>query len=139
MKTIARLILVAMLACASGCVRTDWIDATLVTVDVTGAWLGFFRSDNQLSYEVRFEFEQHGAKVQGSLQTTGAGMNWWSPNSGPIAGTVAGDVFRFRQTNGPLTGELTVSGDEMTGNVTLRGSAPIVLRRVGSSAPPRSQ
>src|SRR5262249_24899261 len=108
-------------------------------VDVTGSWLGSFRADNQLSYEVRFEFEQQGPKVQGSLQTAGAGTNWWPNNSGPIAGTVAGDTFRFRQTNGPLTGEMTVNGDEMRGTVTLRGPAPIVLRRVGSSAPPRSQ
>ena len=134
MNTLARMILVAVLACASGCARSDWIDATLVTADVTGEWLGFFRSDNQLSYEIRLELEQHGPKVEGVLRTTGAGTNWWPNNSGPIAGTVAGDVFRFRQTNGPLVGEVTVSGDEMAGTVTLRGQAPIVLQRVGSSA-----
>ncbi len=34
---------------------------------------------------------------------------------GPIEATVAGDVFSFKQTNGPFTGEMTVSGDEMSG------------------------
>jgi hypothetical protein len=38
MKTIARLILMAVLACGSGCAKSDWIQQTLVTVDVTGTW-----------------------------------------------------------------------------------------------------
>ena len=41
MKTIAWGILVAALACVSGCARPDWIEQTLVTVDVTGTWEGF--------------------------------------------------------------------------------------------------
>jgi hypothetical protein len=55
--------------------------------------------------------------------------------AGPIAGTIAGDVFTFSQTNGQATGELTVSGDEMTGEILQPHRFPIVLRRVGS--PPR--
>ena len=41
MKVIAgALIIVAALAFGSGCARTDWIERTLVTVDVTGTWYG---------------------------------------------------------------------------------------------------
>jgi len=38
MNTICRLILVAVLALGSGCAKPDWIDQTLMTVDVTGTW-----------------------------------------------------------------------------------------------------
>jgi hypothetical protein len=40
MRTIAGLLLAATLAFGSGCARSDWIDRTLVTVDVTGVWDG---------------------------------------------------------------------------------------------------
>ena len=40
MRTIAWAILVAALAGGSGCARPDWIEQTLVTVDVTGTWRG---------------------------------------------------------------------------------------------------
>jgi hypothetical protein len=36
MNTIARVIFVAMLAFGSGCAKPDWIQQTLVKVDVTG-------------------------------------------------------------------------------------------------------
>jgi hypothetical protein len=40
MKTIALLILVAVLTCGVGCAKSDWIQQTLVTADVTGTWVG---------------------------------------------------------------------------------------------------
>ncbi len=44
MNTIGRVILVAMLAFGFGCARPDWIQDTLVTVDVTGVWSGEMRN-----------------------------------------------------------------------------------------------
>ncbi len=46
--------------------------------------------------------EQHGPKVEGSVRRYGAmpGQVGHGELSGPIEGTVAGDVFSFRQTNG---------------------------------------
>jgi hypothetical protein len=40
MNTITRVILMAILAFGSGCAKPDWIEQTLVTVDVTGRWTG---------------------------------------------------------------------------------------------------
>ena len=37
------------LVLASGCVRQDWIDRTLVTVDVTGVWEGAQRGPNYVN------------------------------------------------------------------------------------------
>ena len=40
MKTIAGVLIVAALVFGSGCATSDWIERTLVTVDVTGTWFG---------------------------------------------------------------------------------------------------
>jgi hypothetical protein len=39
-STTAWLLLAASMILASGCADKDWIDRTLVTVDVTGTWNG---------------------------------------------------------------------------------------------------
>ena len=114
----------------SGCAKQDWIDRTLVTVDVTGTW----RSTS--GWE--FNLEQEGLRVTGSVRpSSGASQYWLQP--GPIRGSVAGDVFRFTDSRDYLEGEVTVSGDEMNGTARLRGSQePIYLRRVDPSSPPAS-
>ena len=133
MNTIARVILVAVLACGSGCARRDWVEQTLVTVDVTGTW----RSTTGGLLELTLE--QQGSRVRGSMRLIG---NPGITNlSGPIDGTVSGDTFSFR---GPsTTGEMTVNGDEMIGAVRGIGTAaagspsriPFTLQRVNSSPP----
>jgi len=127
------LILMVILVVGVGCAKPDWIQQTLVTVDVTGTWQG---STTDGWFE--FVLQQQGAKVTGSVLVRGlrgSGNNI----SGPIDGAMAGDVFSFRQTNGNLTGETTVTGDEMSGQVRVLSRNQILLRRVDSSAPPRSQ
>jgi hypothetical protein len=137
MKTIARVLLGAMLACSTGCTPPDWIERTLVTVDVTGTWNGASSVRVSGAYPtVWVEFQQAGPKAKGS---TRASMGSSTGAAGPIEGTIAGDVFTFRQTNGRLQGELTVSGDEMSGEILQPLRFPIVLRRVGSPPPPDSR
>jgi hypothetical protein len=121
----------AALVLASGCARPDWIQQTLVTVDVTGTWVG-------RGGTLELKLEQQGTKVTGSILVIGAQPV--ARISGAIDGSVAGDVFQFKQTGGTdvrYEGEMTVSGDEMTGNVRsvlgTRGQA--TLRRVDSSRP----
>ena len=138
MNTIVRVILVAVLACGSGCARKDWIEQTLVTVDVTGTW----RSTEGGLLEL--ELEQQGANVKGSFRRRGLPQHLGGSTSGAIQGTVSGDVFHFRQTSGPfgpLQGDMTVIGDEMSGKIAPNpvGSGVDTLLRVERSAPPRSQ
>ena len=40
MKRLIGLLIATTLEIGSGCAKPDWIDGTLVTVDVTGTWTG---------------------------------------------------------------------------------------------------
>jgi hypothetical protein len=115
-----------VLAC--GCARPDWIQNTLVTADVTGAW-------RSTTGNLELKLEQQGAKVAGYLAyLAGSG----STVTGEIDGSVRGDVLRFKQTSGRnigLQGEMTVSGDAMNGSLrSLIGTrAQVRLQRVESA------
>ena len=128
-----------MLACGSGCAKPDWIQQTLVTVDMTGTW----RSTEGGLFELALE--QKGAEVTGSFLRQGLPQAQGGNTSGGIEGSVAGDAFRFKQTTGTfanLEGDMTLSGDEMSGKVTpspAGAGARIILRRVSSSPRPASQ
>jgi hypothetical protein len=135
LKTIAWLIFVAALAFGSGCVRADWIGRTLFTVDVTGVWYGELRTSVH-RMELSIDLKQDGPKVEGSLLGKGFVPTLLRDVPGPVEGTVSGEGFEFRRTNGPLRAHMTVSGDEMTGQAdTGFGPGQVFLRRVHS--PPR--
>jgi hypothetical protein len=106
---IACLVIGFLVLTASGCARSpDWIEQTLVTVDVTGVWRGVMTCCGGNSFTWELTLQQVGPKVTGQL----SGVN--PSQSGPIEGTVNGDMFYFRTSRG-ATGNLQVSGDEMTG------------------------
>jgi hypothetical protein len=136
----ARLLIVATLLFVLGCVKQDWIDRTLVTVDVTGTWSGYTGGGSGAvgsGVDFRLELEQHGSTVKGRF--AGGWGNSGRLGDGPIEGTVAGDVFRFKETRGSgFEGELTVSGDEMTGVVSFWGQRRLSLRRTDPSSLPGS-
>jgi hypothetical protein len=145
-RVIAAMLMLAALAIGGGCTTSpDWIDRTLVTVDLTGTWQGLGASaigSGSVSFELTLK--QHGPKVAGSVRQEGRRTSGWGvpgEYSGPIDGTVAGDVLSFRQKNGSLQGEMAVSGDEMTGVVFSNDFSrrQITLRRVNSSSQPDSQ
>jgi len=75
MNTIARVILVAVLALGSGCAKPDWIDQTLMTVDVTGTW-------RDSGGTIDLTLEQQGSKVTGSMIWRGS----FTSASGTISG-----------------------------------------------------
>jgi hypothetical protein len=140
MKATAGVLIVAALAFGAGCARSDWIERTLVTVDVTGTWTGSVGGAGgpNVGGTLWFELEQQGSTVKGGMQYTGLRGPGLPSESRPIDGTVTGDVFRFRQQYSNVEGELTVNGDEMTGQAWLQGTLrPISLRRVDPSSRPR--
>jgi len=119
------------------CAQKDWIDRTLVTADVTGTWAGLVEGSGAgIASDFRLELRQEGPAVKGTVQARATGVG---DLSGPLQGTVGGDMFRFKNTRGSLEGEVTVDGDEMTGQIrTAFGTRAVSLRRVDSSpsAPP---
>jgi hypothetical protein len=135
LRTFAGLVLATALTMSSGCAKTDWIDRTLVTVDVTGVWRGpMSQLTTGTGGEARLELQQQGPNVSGHMQIPAGTIV-----SGPITGTVAGDVFKFTDARGTLFGELTVNGDEMTGQYSgPMGARPISLRRENSISSPAS-
>ena len=137
MKHSARLLIAATLIFAAGCAKQDWIDRTLVTVDVTGVWAGSIVGGGSTG-DFQFELEQQGSTVKGLIRANTRGLGSQGTYTRLIDGTVAGDVFRFRESRGSLEGELTVSGDEMNGRVSLVEGASLSLRRVDPSSPPVS-
>jgi len=132
----ARAWLVALLLLGASCAKQDWIDRTLVTVDVTGTWHGTTTGPGTSvaesgTQELWLDLEQAGSKVTGAARfNPDQGM----AQSGPIEGTISGDHFSYRLLRGgPSFIELTVSGNEMTGLVSGR---PFSFHRVDPSAKP---
>ena len=145
MKLIAGLLIAPVLVVASGCAKADWIDRTLVTETVTGYWAGSMVSlDGQpaVNQEVKLELQQQGGRVIGVIESFGGGFSGRGLQRGttPIEGSVAGDMFRFKDSREMIIAELTISGDEMGGQGTFGGGRPVTfrLRRVDASAPATS-
>ena len=113
---------------ASGCAQQDWIDRTLVTVDVTGVWEETQTGTN-FSWGIELDLKQEGAKVTGwvtGIRNTGGTAE--SPI--PIVGTVSGDTFSFPEVSGiPLRVQAQVNGDEMTGSRSWLSTWTIALHR----------
>jgi len=113
------------------CARQDWIDRTLVTVDVTGVWQGTFTGTRPgYSGGMELVLEQRGAKVTGSMKFPAGAVPFAMGSEGvPIEGTVSGDTFSFRQVGGSTRGEFQVNGDEMIGSWVRQTTQSASLRR----------
>ena len=108
MRTMRGLLACVLVLAASGCAqKSDWIAGTLVTVDVSGVWRGRLDPTAGLVMEAELTAEQRGPKVTGVLVLRG--------ERHAIEGTVRGDVFSFTTPDGRIKADLTVRGDEMSG------------------------
>jgi len=98
------------------CAQQDWIDRTLVTVDVTGVWQGTWTkvsggpSGLSLGGTIEFTLQQQGSKVTGRVsQGSGARVIV------PIEGNLNGDMFSFHEAGREkMDGTCQVLGEEMT-------------------------
>ena len=124
------------LVLVSGCAKQDWIDRTLVTVDVTGVWEGRFTitggqagAGPGIGGDIVFVLQQRGAKVTGEMKYRGASSTS-SSSEVRIEGTVSGDTFSFHEVTGPATGgEFQVNGEEMVGSMSRLTAQTATLRR----------
>jgi hypothetical protein len=138
-KTAGVTLIAMALLCSSGCVtRPDWIQATLVTVDVAGVWQGT-ASANLGWGGTRFvlDLEQKGMRVTGNFHSVGGSMA--ADRSGALEGSVGGDVLSFtvQSPEGSLSGELAVSLDQMEGVIRspTGRNVRVVLRRAEQASP----
>ncbi len=137
MNPLGAILVAAALALVAGCATPDWIERTLVTVDVTGAWEGI----TSRGTVYRLDLEQSDARVKGAARRTvgggvGTGVYSHANAPGPLEGTVSGDVFSFKDPGSNFSGRLTVSGDQMAGDITdPLGPGVVTLRRTSASLP----
>jgi hypothetical protein len=125
----------AALLYGSACAGPDRIDRTTAPVDVTGLWEGA-ASATVGHGTLQLLLEQQGSQVQGSIRNYGV-MSACATGEGPLEGTVADDVFTFKQTNSPITGEMKVASDQMSGGGSGHcGRFQFTLRRVNTSSSP---
>ena len=128
-RTMASLILVLPVLGGAACARRDWIDQTLVTVDVTGIWEGNVHSTTGPGGGgLELTLQQKGAQVVGTSRGSGGGSTY---NIGTIEGTVRGDTLKFQDKRTAFTGEHQVSGGDMaaSGAVPGWGAVSITLHR----------
>ena len=131
MRRILRFLLLIALASSTGCARSDWIDRTLVTENVSGVWFAGIEGRNTM----QLGLQHQGPQVTGFLKFLSSGMVAGSPPV-PIVGSMAGDLFTFKDERGAYSGELTV-GDEMNGRFFGGfGTRQISLRRVNPPSQP---
>ena len=112
---------------ASGCAQRDWTDI-LVTVDVAGRWTGTYSPAQGRGGGLFYmTLRQTDPKAMGNVEVIGPDA---AAFSGPIEGTVSGDVLKFSRPDGRLRGEVIVAGDAMTGTVTFAtGTRAVRLQR----------
>ena len=113
-----------------GCARSDWIESTLVTADVTGAWSG--RPVGPVAAPVVMELilQQAGTLVKGTVTLKGA-QNSPPIENAPIQGTINGDLVRLGSVSFYDSFEFVVSGDQMIGGFSSRsGRLTVTLVRM---------
>ena len=136
MNRLGPLIVAGTLLLGAACApRRDWIEATLVTVDVSGVWSGDGPNFPGSGVPIVLELTQEGSKVAGSMRIGG----YWGHYGGRVEGRVTGDLFQFSHLSHPIKGEATVDGDEMKGQLVFLSVGEFRLRRVDRSVPTRPQ
>ena len=126
-RVIGRMAVALLVSGLVGCTRPDWIQSTLVTVDVSGSWQGNVTRPAGAYGPglIQLQLQQSGPKVTGTLSFSPGPIK-----DVPLEGTVSGDVLRFRTRSGSVTAELQVNGDEMSGTgTTAAGSIVYEIHR----------
>ena len=73
---------------SAGCARSDWIESTLVTVDVTGDWTGEWVQP-QFNGVLRLVLKQEGSRVTGDMVSFTGTLD--TRYTGRYEGTVSGN------------------------------------------------
>ena len=126
MKTLSGILMVLVMLVAAGCAGGVGPATVAPTVDITGKWVGSWVATNPAlgSGAIEMTVKQTGSQYSGNLLVTGAPTN----PTGPTQGIVSGNEVHMMQP-GNFTGNLTVQGDTMKGNVHGVIDANVTLNR----------
>ena len=126
MKTFPRIMMALMMLVAAGCAGGIGPATVAPTVDITGRWLGSWVATNPAlgNGTIEMTVTQKGSEYSGRLLVTGTLTNPTGPTTGIVSGN---EVSVTRPTN--FTGNLTVQGDTMKGNVNGVIDAHVTLTR----------
>ena len=114
MKLVSAVMIALVMLGVGGCAGGIGPPTEAPTVDISGKWVGSWVATNPALGSGRIEMtvKQTGSQYSGNLLVTGTPTN----PSGFTQGIVSGNQVRvLRPTD--LTGDLTVQGDTMKGNV----------------------
>jgi acetamidase/formamidase len=118
MRRFWAIVLGCLVAVSLGCATAERLPAP--TVDVTGTWSGTwqFEPASVGGGTISMTLVQKGAEVSGPIQVDGPTLR----RPAKLQGVVIGDVL---QVTGEVDGRITVTGDEMSGE--LNGFVPVKL------------
>ena len=112
--------------CLAAAVSNANAQSTVDSIDVSGLWKGR-RSFGGFSTEVSLRLRQSGSTVVGTasweLSPSGLGGT-----GGPLEGLIVGNTMNFKVPVAEFTGEVTISGHQMRGQLV--GPFPYVIELV---------
>lgn len=122
MRKVAWLLLGTAFMVTAGCASST--PPAAPTVNVTGNWVGtwVYEAAGVGSGTVQFSFQQTGAAVTGQMNIQGA-----RATSGPITGSVSGNVLSIEHSQGKGSG--VVNGDQITGTAVGQLAGRFTLTR----------
>ena len=109
----------------AGCASTPAVPPGVL--DMSGVWEGTWDGGPVGRGRITLTLTQIGTRVTGGLKMRGATAI--SATDGPVEGVVTDATFSFEQRGGFMEGQMTIVGEDMSGDATGRIRAALRLRR----------
>ena len=122
-KTLEAFLVILLLAVISGCASSGSAPQAAVSdtpASVAGSWSGY-AGVGAVSAPVSMQLTQDGGNVAGNLTVAGA-----TDLTGPVTGTVRGNILQLSMKSGRSISPMTVKQNEITGII---GAGPVTLKR----------
>ena len=120
-KIVEGTLLVLLLTVIAGCASSGSdVQASGPPANAAGAWSGY-AGVGTVSAPVTLRLTQNGGNVSGDLVVAGS-----TELTGPVTGTVRGNMLQLSMQSGRTISPMTVGKDQITGII---GAGPVTLRR----------
>ena len=120
-KVLEGTVLILLLTVIAGCASSAGdVQASGSPANAAGAWSGY-AGVGTVSAPVTLRLSQDGGNVSGDLVVAGS-----TELTGPVTGTVRGNMLQLSMRSGRTISPMTVGKDQITGII---GAGPVTLRR----------